>query len=233
MTRTRLIVFLLALVLAGTVVVASAAAGTGRVAQDRMVLSRLWIGGDSMAYQLAPTLSSEARARGVTLCRWLCKSSSGLVRQDFYSWPRYLPLALSQFRPKAVVFMIGTNDGQGMTVGGSVYAFGTVTWKRLYNYRVAWMMRSMLANGAQRVYWIGMPIMRSTTFGRRMALLNSIFKAQAAAHPGVVYVDAWRLFSSAGGRYVAAWRSSDGIHFNMAGVHRLSDVVLRLLERDF
>ena len=235
MARVRLVILaLFILALACTLPGSTAAADDSRAAaQTRLSLTRLWVGGDSMAYQIAPTLCAEARKLGVGRCSSLCKSSSGVVRPDFYSWPGHLPVAFRTFRPRAVVFMIGTNDGQGMRAGGSVYAFGSAGWKRVYNSRVAWMMKTMLANGVRRVYWIGMPIMRSATFGKRMALLNSVFKAQAAAHPGVVYVDAWRLFSSASGGFVSGWRSSDGIHFNMTGVHRLCDAVLRLVRRDF
>ena len=78
-----------------------------------------------------------------------------------------------------------------------------------------------------------MPIMKIASFGQKMALLNAIFRAQAGAHPGFTYVDAWKLFSSSTGAYVGKWRSADGMHFNMAGVNRLVGAVVPLVRRDW
>lgn len=233
MSRNKLTLAVAAMAVISLMSLGAQGRGGELLRQNRIDMSRMWIGGDSMAYQIAPTLSTDARGLGVSRVVSLCKSSSGLVRPDFFNWPRRLPAALRSLRPQAIVFMVGTNDGQGMSVAGTVYPFGSSQWKRAYRTRVAGMMKAMLAGGAKRVYWIGMPIMRNPVFGRKMALLNGIFREQARAHPGVVYVDAWRLFSTAGGAYAPRWRSSDGIHFNMAGVRRLSDAVTRLLKRDF
>jgi uncharacterized protein len=194
-------------------------------------LKRVWIGGDSMAYQIQATLTSRVHKLGVPKVTSLCKSSSGLVRPDFFNWPVRLRSAMAGFHPQAVVFMVGTNDGQGMRVGGATYAFGTTAWKKEYTKRVKRMMDAMRSGGATHVYWVGMPIMRSAEFGRRMAILNAIFRSQAGAHQGVTYLDAWKLFSSSRGAYVGAWRSADGMHFNMAGVSRLADAVVALVRR--
>jgi lysophospholipase L1-like esterase len=66
-----------------------------------------------------------------------------------------------------------------------------------------------------------------------MAILNAIFRSQAGAHSGVTYLDAWKLFASSRGAYVGAWRSADGMHFNMAGVSRLAGAVVPLIKRDW
>jgi hypothetical protein len=188
---------------------------------------KVWIGGDSMAYQIRPTLDARLRAAGVVSVPWLCKSSSGLVRTDFLNWPNTARKQMRRHHPKVTVFMIGTNDGQGMTVNGRVYPFGSTGWKKYYRIRVAGVMKSMLGNGAQRVYWIGMPIMASSQFSKTMRVMNSIFRSEAKKRPAVTYIDAWKLFSSSSGRYVAKWRATDGIHFNMAGVNRLVSVVVK------
>jgi len=202
---------------------AVAAADSATAAVPRKV----WIGGDSMAYQIRPTLEAKLRAAGVVSVPWLCKSSSGLVRTDFLNWPNTARTQLRQHHPKATVFMIGTNDSQGITVKGTVYPFGSAGWKKYYRIRVAAVMKSMLSNGAQRVYWIGMPIMRSSQFSRNMRIMNSIFSSEARKRPAVTYIDAWKLFSDSSGRYVAKWRASDGIHFNNAGVSRLAGVIVK------
>lgn len=230
-----LVAFLLAVLLLPAATRAGLPDSPARVASAAApaALKKVWIGGDSMAYQIQATLTAGVRKLGVPKVGSLCKSSSGLVRPDFFNWPARLKSALAGFHPQAVVFMIGTNDGQGMRVGSATYAFGTAAWKREYTKRVKAIMDAMRSAGATRVYWIGMPIMRSAAFGRKMAILNAIFRSQAGAHPGVAYLDAWRLFSSSEGAYVGTWRSADGMHFNMAGVSRLAGAVVPLIRRDW
>jgi uncharacterized protein len=232
---TVLIVFLLvALPLPSTARAASPhSAAKAVAAASRATLKKVWIGGDSMAYQIQFTLAARVHKLGVPKVTALGKSSSGLVRPDFFNWPVQLKKALTNFRPQAVIFMVGTNDGQGMRVGAATYAFGTAAWKKEYTKRVKTMMGTMRSAGVKYVYWIGMPIMKSAAFGRKMAILNAIFRSQAGSHPGVTYVDAWKLFSNSKKSYVAKWRSADGMHFNMAGVNRLVGAVVPLVKRDW
>jgi hypothetical protein len=196
-------------------------------------LVRTWIGGDSSAYQIESTLTARLRELGVPKVVAAGKSISGLARPDFYNWPVHLKSALASLHPQAVVFMVGMNDGQGMTARGKTLSFGTAAWKKEYTKRVKAMMDAMRSAGVKHVYWIGMPIMRSAAFGKKMAVLNAIFRSQAGAHSGVTYVDAWKRFATAKGAYVAKWRSADGMHFNMAGVNRLVGAVVPLVKRDW
>jgi hypothetical protein len=206
-------------------------AGGAAGAAPRDLPRKVWTGGDSMAYQLRPTLESMLRSGGVVSTPWLCKSSSGIVRTDFMNWPNAARGQMRKFRPRATVFMIGTNDHQDITAKGRTYPFGSSGWKSIYRTRVAAIMKAMLSNGAERVYWIGMPIMASSSFGSAMKVLNGIYASEARKRPQVTYVDAWKLFSN-GGRYVSGWRSSDGIHFNNAGVQRLAAAVLAKMRKD-
>jgi peptidoglycan DL-endopeptidase LytF len=206
---------------------------TASVVTPRASLKKAWIGGDSAAYQIQFTLAARLKKLGVSKVVSAGKSISGLAPPDFYNWPVHLKSALASLHPQAVVFMVGMNDGQGMTAGGKTLLFGTAAWKKEYTKRVKTMMDAMRSAGVTRAYWIGMPIMRSASFGKKMALLNTIFRAQAAAHPDVTYVDAWKLFSSSKGTYVAKWRSADGMHFNIVGVNRLVSAVVTLVKRDW
>jgi len=201
------------------------------VATDRAAAAvprKVWIGGDSLAYQIRPTLDTKLRAAGVASVPWLCKSSSGMVVSSFFNWPNTARTQMKKHRPRATVFMIGTNDHQPITANGRVYQYGSSGWKTIYRKRVAAVMKSMLSNGAQRVYWIGLPIMApGSDLAKPVVLLNKIYRSEANKRPAVTYIDAWKLFSDSSGRYVAKWRASDGIHFNMQGVNRLVSVVVK------
>jgi len=84
---------LLALLCAGTLLGVAAGpagarpGGVGAPATRATTLEIAWIGGDSMAYQIRPTLEARLRALGVGRVPWFCKSSTGLVRTDFFNWP--------------------------------------------------------------------------------------------------------------------------------------------------
>jgi hypothetical protein len=227
MTKTRTVTAVLGLAVVLTMFWAAFAVFLAPSARAAGMPRKAWIGGDSMAYQLRPTLEAKLRTQGVAAVPWLCKSSSGIVRTDFMNWPNAARTQMAKHTPEVTVFMIGTNDHQPITAKGKVYPFGTAGWKGIYRTRVAAIMKSMLSNGAERVYWIGMPIMGSSSFGGAMKTLNSIYRSEASRRGGhVTYVDAWKLFSSSGGGYVSSWRASDGIHFSMAGVERLADVIV-------
>jgi hypothetical protein len=196
-------------------------------------LQKVWVGGDSSAYQIQFTLAARLKELGVSKVVPAGKSISGLARPDFYNWPVHLKSALASLHPQAVVFMVGMNDGQSMTARGKTLSFGTAAWKKEYTKRVKAMMDAMHSAGVKHVYWIGMPIMKSAVFGKKMAVLNAVFRAQASAHGDVTYVDAWKRFATAKGAYVAKWRSADGMHFNVVGVNRLVGAVVPLVKRDW
>jgi len=97
--------------------------------------------------------------------------------------------------------------------------------------------------GGRRLYWVGQPVMKDETYGRRMARLNEVYVEAAAAHDGVTYVDAWRLFARADGTYAAylrdddgkrvRMRQADGIHLTRAGADRLASHVLDAVRADW
>jgi hypothetical protein len=227
MTKTRTMISALGLTVLLILLWAAFAVFLAPSAQAANMPRKVWIGGDSMAYQLRPTLEAKLRTQGVAAVPWLCKSSSGIVRTDFMNWPNAARAQMTKHKPNVTVFMIGTNDHQPITAKGKVYQFGTTGWKAIYRTRVAAIMKSMLSNGAERVYWIGMPIMGSSSFGGAMKVLNGIYRSEASKRGGhVTYVDAWKLFSGSGGGYVSSWRASDGIHFSISGVERLADALV-------
>ena len=96
-----------------------------------------------------------------------------------------------------------------------------------------------LAGNGRRVFWIGMPPMRTASYSETMKLVNGIYSSEAAKRPAVQYVDAWALFSGPGGAgtysqsiadetgKVVSMRLDDGIHLNVAGSQRLARLVIQ------
>ena len=126
-----------------------------------------------------------------------------------------------------------------METSHGVLDFGTAAWDAEYAARVAAVMRQVTAAGV-RVYWVGQPVARSSSYSHRMAALDAIYRAQAARHAGVTYVDSWPLFTDSHGGYAAylptssgltLMRLPDGIHLTRAGGDRLARAVMALVVR--
>jgi hypothetical protein len=203
---------------------------------------RIRVVGDSMAQVSGQSLITMAAATGVARAVLDFRFSSGLTRPDFFDWPAHLAgLLAGRAPPEALVVFFGANDAQGMETSHGVLRFGTSAWDAEYSARVDAVMRQLTAAGA-RVYWVGQPIARSSTYSDRMARLDAIYRTQAARHPGVTYVDSWPLFTTPDGHYSAylqtgsgltLMRQADGIHLTRAGGDRLARVVLTAIRQDW
>jgi hypothetical protein len=164
---------------------------------------------------------------------------TGLARPDYYNWPAHLEAELQSDHPGAVIVFIGGNDGQSFDQNGEYVGFGTALWHRVYASRVALMMRECLAAKA-RVLWVGMPIMQDSGFSAEMQALNSIYQAEAAEHPGVMYFSSWPVFSGSNGQYVASsliggqevlLRDPDGVHIASGGGDLLAQDLVSPMEK--
>ena len=194
---------------------------------------KLWIGGDSLGGELGWVLAPLVRNTHVIRPVTFYYVSSGFCRPDFFDWNAKVRQVMSGLRPGAVAIMVGTNDGQSVYDHGSWYAYGTSHWEQVYRQRVAEAMATMLSHGAGRVYWVGMPPLGESWRSKRMATLDAIFGSEAAAHPGVEYIDAWSLFADPEGHYQPTWRTADGVHFTVTGQKRLATAVMTAIRRDY
>ena len=168
--------------------------------------------------------------------------STGLVRDDYFDWPAHVGTHMAQRDPEAVVFMVGGNDGQDMSVNGTRYAAGSAQWRDEYQRRAVRVMRTLSGGGRRSVYYLGMPPARSDRLSRIYTALNQALVGAAKQVPGVRYLDTWSLFS-VNGAYcdscpdesgtVRRMRGSDGIHLSIEGANYLSRVVGRLVDRDW
>jgi hypothetical protein len=193
---------------------------------------RFFAGGDSMGGEMGNAVIPVIHDTGKTKCVGWYKVSSGLARPDFFSWPEYLKKY--SYRYQAMALMMGTNDAQNMTQpDGTILRWGTKEWKAEYRRRVGKAMDTMLESGVQRVYWVGMPVMRSVNFNKDMRVINAAFRDEADKRkPMVQYIDTAALFST-DGAFDSRWRQSDGVHFNIAGTQRLADYLGGIIETEW
>ena len=189
------------------------------------------------------SLVNLSEATGLVKAKNDYKVSSGLSRPDFFDWPARLRWVARVVRPDVAVAFFGANDAQSVEYQGTVYKNGTRPWLALYRQRVGAAMDALLRGGRTRVYWVGLPIMKDPAFGRTMRVLNGVYESEAAKRPGVVYVDAWRMFMDPRGRYSAylrtkdgqlqLMRQSDGVHLTLAGASREGWSIVARIGRDY
>ena len=169
--------------------------------------------------------------------------STGLARPDAFNWPAQLQQQVKAFDPGAVVLMFGANDNQGVqTSSGQIYQFGTDGWKKEYTKRVEDMIGLLFQGGVRRVYWIGQPIMPSSSFNHELELMNGIYKRLAEKTPGVEYIDTWSLLSRNGtySQYLPGVdgemqqvREQDGEHLTYAGGLIVAQAVLDAIKKEW
>jgi len=205
---------------------------------------RVWVLGDSTAQALGQLLENDVKDLPTVQARTIYKNSSGLTRQDFYDWPAALPAYLAEGAPDAVVLSMGDNDAQPLQPEGSTefVDVGAPAWITEYTRRLTAFVGQLTAAGS-RVYLVGQPVMRDGTFDSRIAVVDSAYRAVAAANPDVTYIDSRALLSDdaggytdrlpgAGGQAVQV-RNSDGIHLSLEGARWLAKVVGRQVGADY
>ncbi|MBC8069168.1 MAG: DUF459 domain-containing protein [Deltaproteobacteria bacterium] len=181
-------------------------------------------------------------------CKRAGKSSSGLARPDFYDWHEVTAAIVSAWQPEASVVMFGGNDVQGLYMGkGEWIRWQDDGWDEEYAKRID-ALCDLLAPAGQKIFWVGMPVMRPTKFHERVKRVNVIYRARMAAREGATFIDAWDVLADPDGNYAdkiaigtnddgtpgkkVRVRAGDGIHLSPAGANVLRDHVLAVLERE-
>ncbi len=203
---------------------------------------KMYVAGDSMAQVFGSSLVNLAEKTGLIDGTLDYHVSTGLSRPDYFDWPQRLVDMLVVKRPDAAVMLFGANDGQNVMSQGKVVKVGSPGWRELYARRVGRAM-DILTKGGRRVYWVGNPIMRDRGYRARIAMMDAIYRAEAAKHPGVTFIPTWRLFAGKKGAYAEYLRDAsgdlvlmrlpDGIHLTRAGGDRMAQAVLDVIERDW
>lgn len=170
------------------------------------------------------------------------RSSSGLVRDDFYDWSKAArDIAGGGQKIDLAVMMIGSNDRQQIRQGSETIDPMTPRWRELYAARVDAALQPFRDKKIP-VIWVGLPVMKNESFSADMAKLNEIFK-ERAQRQGDVYVDLWEAFSDEKGQYsafgpdidgeIVKVRSADGVHFTPAGAVILGHFVATEIRKIF
>ena len=133
---------------------------------------RLWIGGDSLAGSLGPSLGQLTAATGVVAPRFDSRVSTGLTSPAFFDWPKHATEEMAKRDPEAVVFIIGTNDANTMpdlATADDADDHHRASTRR----KVEQMMQIFIGDDHRPVYWVATPPMKDTDLDANVDVLNA------------------------------------------------------------
>jgi len=187
--------------------------------------------GDSLATALGQGLDiAFADTPGLRIAV-AANGASGLVRDDYFDWPAEVTdIVAGGDAPDALVVMLGINDNQDMTVGGTTLPRSGEAWEDAYRDRIG-----VLVEAARRenitVFWVGLAPMADTALSQAAAQEDELFRQEVPAAGGV-FIDIWDAFAAPDGGYAqrgptiegqdARLRLDDGIHFTEAGARKIA-----------
>lgn len=205
----------------------------GRVSVEPTVF--VTVLGDTLAELLAAGLSESFAESGDVLVTRKTRSSSGLVRDDFYDWRQVIrDMLAGEDRMTYAVIMLGSNDRQALkdSAGNSLEPF-TDGWRQVYASRVADILK-LFADKNVPLFWVGMPIMENPRLSNDMLALNEIVR-NTVKNAGATYVDLWEPFADDQNRYspigpdmngdTVRLRTSDGVNFTKLGARKAAHFV--------
>lgn len=135
--------------------------------------------------------------------------ATGLVRTDYFNWNATVRNALAHGDANILVVVIGGNDRQPIRVNGRRLDPHSKAWQAEYSRRVAHFMKTVKHSRA-KLYWVGLPDVRSEKLAQGYRAMNAIYKRQAAKH-GFAYIDIWNKFHAKDGAYSSFGKSLEGV----------------------
>jgi hypothetical protein len=181
--------------------------------------------GDSLANDLARGMEALYGNRNDIRIIKHTRFATGLVRTDYFDWQDSIRDLLGQSNPDIVVVLIGGNDHQQIRTDTARFEPFSKEWVFEYSRRVATFMTPLRKERA-RIYWIGLPAVRSPSLSRSYQMMNFIYRKEAQRH-GFKYVSIWDAFLDRSGAYSSfgqslsgvkrQLRENDGMHFTEPG----------------
>ena len=163
------------------------------------------------------------------------KVASGFVRTEYYDWNKQVKNILNEEKIDIAVILMGTNDRQViLDKHGKRHRLRQPGWEVEYRDRATRFSNDLNDAGA-RIFWVGLPAMRSPRFGGDMQYFNGIYSDLAKPN-NYYFVPTWdKTLDAKTGKYNAygpdlrgrkrLLRADDGIHFTLAGYQSWAKIV--------
>jgi len=198
--------------------------------------------GDSLGQMLADGLDEAYSDRSDIRILHRAKDSTGLVREDYFDWPKATrELLAGGDKIDMAVIMIGSNDRQAIHEGTETIETLSPRWRERYAQRVE-SVRAAFREKKIPLVWVGLPVTKNEHFAADMAKFNDIYR-QAAAQDSAPFIDIWEAFADDRNQYqafgpdingrIVKLRSADGVHFTDVGARKLAHFVEGEIKRLF
>jgi hypothetical protein len=190
--------------------------------------------GDNLGQLLGQGLTEAFADRPEVAIALKGRESSGLVRDDFFDWPKTVhDLLASGDKIDMAVMLVGSNDHQPLRVANVTYEAGSPKWIEIYTARIAEISRAFHEKNIPLV-WVGLPVVKSDRLSAEFLTFNDYYREQAEK-AGATYVDIWEAFEDDHGQYdpfgpdvngqTVRLRTNDGVNFTKAGARKLAHFV--------
>lgn len=210
---------------------------------------RLFFFGDSQMRSIAAGMTRALGSDTSIAVRELSVPSSGFLRSDYYNWPQKLEAVFADQKDgerfDAAVIFLGMNDYQDMwTTGGIILTAGSPEWEEVYRKMVKVHLDTALAS-VPRLYWLGLPVVRSAAYNEKMQYLNAVHDSVAEEYDSkkLVRISLKGLVEQYGTGYIGAIKpegsawipliQGDGIHYTVEGGEYLMKHFIDRLHRDY
>ena len=202
--------------------------------------SKILVVGDFLAGGMGRELQKLYAANANVVVINKTDPSSGLVRDDVVNWPERIPELIEEFKPIAIVTLVGMNDRQKIWKFPGQPEKLSPEWLAEYNKR-AEKIASVGISGKIPLVWVGLPPVRSNKMNADYLIFNEIYRTKVAAAGGGEYVDIWDGFTNEEGKFVSAGpdingqivrlRGSKGINMTRAGRAKLAFFADKALQK--
>ena len=192
--------------------------------------------GDSLANDLANGMEDIFAGKPVNVFKQT-RFATGLVRDDYYDWNGTVRNALKHGDANVLVVVMGGNDHQPIRIKGRRLDPLSKAWRAEYARRVAHFMKTVKQSRA-KLYWVGLPDVRSEKLANGYRAMNAIYKREAKKH-GIAYIDIWNKFHPQDSAYSSCGKSlegvkrkirmDDGMHFTEPGRKLFANYVARAI----
>ncbi|WP_232845475.1 SGNH/GDSL hydrolase family protein [Aurantimonas marina] len=219
-------------------------ASAAQIAEDEQTTKdanaqKVLVVGDFLADSLADGLDTIYGDNEMVTVESRINGSSGLVRDDFYDWPKNLGPIIDEEKPAVLVMMIGSNDRQPIELGSRTLSPRSEAWTKEYESRIGGIAE-IVKNRNIPLIWVGMPSFKFERMSEDMVFLNDLYRKGATKVSGQ-FVDIWEGFVDANGNFVYSGpgvsgqqvqlRNSDGITMTEAGDDKMAFFAERAIAR--